>query len=388
MTRLLKLAGKEVGGGVESTASVSIETARARLNAGAHRKCILDKLEAGVKALPTGDVGQEGERSRVTGFAESGIRKLAADGTAARLTVDEHFGLEALVSLNDRPVLRVRDGAVDTNDPLLGDWAGAILTNEASLLKMLSSVGRIDLDGAHIGTGFVVARGCIMTNRHVLEAITEEFRALTGGSQFQFVGAVTINFSDSGVDPKGCFKITSVLAAGADRIDERLDFLHLDMALLEVELANDKAVVLPQQMPLARDLQGGPATRDLFVVGFPARPPAAALRDPVTGALRQDVAKRLGELFGMAYSVKYLSPGEVKAPLGKLDGDPRAWVFAHDATTLGGNSGSLVARFGDPFGVIGLHFGGGTLRANFAHGLDAVTRSPQSRQIPPSVNWV
>lgn len=392
-TRLLKLAGKQAGGGVESAASVSVETAMKRLKTSAHKKGILDKLDAAMSAMPTGDPALEAERKRVVGLAESGVDKLATDGPTARLTVDEHFGLEALVSLHDRPALRVRGGVVDINDPLLGDWVGAILTNEALLSPMLAAVGRIDLDGGHVGTGFVVAPGCIMTNRHVLEVITEEFRAVNGASQFHFLGSATINFSDDGVGPEKSFKIKSVLAAGAERIDERLDFLHLDMALMEVESTNgfrtEKGdVKLPTPMPLARDIPHGSATQEIFVAGFPARPPAAALRDPVTKAFRQDVATRLGELFGMAYSVKYLSPGEIRTPLGKVEGDPRAWVFAHDATTLGGNSGSWVMRIGEPFGVIGLHFGGGTLRANYAHGVDAVSRSAQSLQLLASAKWI
>ena len=41
----------------------------------------------------------------------------------------------------------------------------------------------------------------------------------------------------------------------------------------------------------------------------------------------------------------------------------------HDATTLGGSSGSLVASMDAPLRAVGLHFGGAWRSENYAHGL-------------------
>jgi hypothetical protein len=47
-------------------------------------------------------------------------------------------------------------------------------------------------------------------------------------------------------------------------------------------------------------------------------------------------------------------------------------VFDHDATTLGGNSGSVVGALSDDLPAVGLHFAGDWLRANHAHDLALV----------------
>jgi serine protease len=372
--RLLKIVGKSSGGGSESAAAVTVETARRRLRDG-HDRVIVDKLDAALGSLPLGGAALSTDRKNVTEDAYKALRKLSEDGLAAALTPDESFGIEALINIHDRPALRVKNGKIDQQDPLLGDWGGSLLPANHLLEPVLASVGRIDLDGVHLGTGFVVASGCIMTNRHVLEAIAEEFRQANGSETWAFTGQATINFAEDGFGDEKRFKILRVIAAGPNRINEIVDFAHLDMAVLEVETKNIRGNRLPGALPLLAREELVQLKSEILVAGYPARPGINALRDPVTGVVRDDVVTRLGKLFGLAYSVKYLSPGEIDFPAGKLDGDARAWVFAHDATTLGGNSGSWAIWLGEPFGVVGLHFGGGTLRANYAHGLAAVRKS-------------
>lgn len=385
--QLLRIVGKSSGGGVESAAAVTVEAARRRLRGG-HADKILDKLATALGALPSETEALADERKRVVTDAQSGLRKLAEDGLAAGLTATERVGIEALVNIHDRPALRVRNGDVDPNDPLLGDWQATLLLAADKPPVALASVGRIDLDGEHVGTGFVVAPGCIMTNRHVLEAIAEEFRKLDGSTGFAFTGEPSINFADDGLGDARRFRITRVIAAGPDRIDDTVDFAHLDMALLQVETRNSANMDLPAALPMIEDPQIAASKAEIFVAGYPARPPAAAVLDPETNVIRPDVVARLREIFGLAYSVKYLSPGEIDNPAGSLTGDARGWVFAHDATTLGGNSGSWVIRIGEPFGVIGLHFGGGTLRANFAHGIAAVRKTGLIGQLGDELTWI
>jgi hypothetical protein len=110
--------------------------------------------------------------------------------------------------------------------------------------------------------------------------------------------------------------------------------------------------------------------------------------DPKTGAFSIEVSKRLAQIFNLKFGRKYLSPGAVDQPTDVTD-DTQHWVFTHDATTLGGNSGSAVIRVMAPLGVAGLHFGGATLTANFAHSLAAVKASDKLPALKdPSINWL
>ena len=363
------------GTGLESTAAMSLERAQHKLRAG-HGRDLIEGMEKTFSAQPEADDAISAERALVLKSAKTGLAKLAAGGAGARLSTHEIFAAEALVSLHNRPALRVKGDGFDLNDPMLGDWS-ATLFNSAALSQKIAAVGRINLDNAHVGTGWVIAPGLIATNRHVLEALAEEFSLATGGTKWVFDGTASINFDATGVGSAKSFKITELVSTGADRINGQVDFGHLDMAILAVETTNATGAALPAALPLIGNIDLAGAGSDILVCGFPARPDPNTLRDPDTGLLREDVVTRLQRIFGFAYSVKYLSPGQIQAGPGTLDGDVAKWVIGHDATTLGGNSGSIALFLGDPLGVVGLHFGGGTLRSNYAHALQAVRASSQ-----------
>ena len=109
----------------------------------------------------------------------------------------------------------------------------------------------------------------------------------------------------------------------------------------------------------------------IAVVGYPAPPGSNAVIDPATQRVSLEMIDRLAALFQNRYGVKYLSPGVIDAKVGEVTGDPQGWAFAHDATTLGGNSGSPVLAF-ESMRLCGIHFGGMPLRQNLAHGLAKV----------------
>ena len=70
--------------------------------------------------------------------------------------------------------------------------------------------------------------------------------------------------------------------------------------------------------------------------------------------------------FTKRYGVKRLSPGRIMETAGRLAGDSYDRVFTHDASTLGGASGSVVAHLnGADLLVVGIHFGGEMLRQNY-----------------------
>jgi hypothetical protein len=106
-------------------------------------------------------------------------------------------------------------------------------------------------------------------------------------------------------------------------------------------------------------------------VGFPAQAnPFFGTGDPDPGMETNEV---MAKVFGMKFGVKKLAPGQVNELPGALAGDINNCVFSHDASTLGGNSGSCIVDFmRDGTRVIGLHFAGMSRKRNYAHSLAAL----------------
>ncbi|MGW5152997.1 S8 family serine peptidase [Rhodococcus koreensis] len=286
--------------------------------------------------------------------------------------------LEALVQLDGRPALRLSDDGVDPSDPELGEWQGAIVLHP-TFAELQRSVGRIDTTpGVHAGTGFVVGDGLIMTNRHVLEALAFPTPSRSHPSGWVVIGEPVVNFSPSGTDATRSFRIADVVFSGPDPIDGRIDLAHLDLALLRVEQTNAEGAGLPPALKLSDQAIAVGAAK-LFVVGYPALP--TLLPSDEEGKRRMDVVRRLREIYDMKYGVRYLSPGLVLTSSGALPESPKHWVFTHDATSLGGNSGSCVLSFDHNLDIAGLHFAGDWLRANYAHAIDEV-RSEISGFVP------
>jgi hypothetical protein len=196
---------------------------------------------------------------------------------------------------------------------------------------------------------------------------------------------VTIDFADTPSSATGSsrFRIKSVIGAGLDDIDlDRIEFSDLDAATLEVESVNDLGAELPAPLELRRDPTLADVKREIFIIGYPARP--AVLPRDAAGDINMEVVKRLSELFGTDYGNKYLAPGEVILAVGGHPGDVRRHMFCHDATTLGGNSGSCILSFNE-LAAVGLHFGGDWLKQNFAHGLGVLSGSGP---FLAGLNWV
>ena len=263
--------------------------------------------------------------------------------------------LEALVRLDGRPALRLSDDGVDLNDPELGEWQGAVVLHP-TFGKTQRSVGRIDLrPGVHAGTGFVIGAGLVMTNRHVLEVLGFPTPSRQSPATWILGGEPVINFSPSGTDPTRAFRILEVVFSGPDPIEQRVDLAHLDLALLRVEETNAEGAALPSALMLSEEPIAIGAAK-IFVVGYPALP--RVLPSDEDGRSRMDVVERLRKIFGMDYGVRYLSPGLVMTAPSTLEDSPRQWVFTHDATSLGGNSGSCVLSFDHDLDIAGLHFAG------------------------------
>lgn len=377
------------GGVVESTAGTTEAAARAFLS-GDGRDEIVGLAETVLKGLdPARDSSQAVTALRKDVLARTpGVLKAIGEGKAIhRMAPEERFATEALIRMTGRPAMRIRNGALDPQHPEMGDWVTSLVGTAAEkwLKPLLAAVGRIDLQDAdgrqlHAGTGTVVADGLVMTNRHVLDAVADP---LPGGG-FVLRGPVSIIFDDDAKDERQRFALTQVVAAGAERIGRHVDLGRLDMAFFAIAPSNDAGAAPPPPAPVAGPMPSDYSDR-VVVVGYPARPGAGAVIDPDTGQPAVSMIDRLAEIYQDEYGVKYLSPGEVEAAVGALAQDPRGWAFSHDATTLGGNSGSPVLEL-ETKHLCGLHFGGGPLRQNLAHGLEAVKAlAERERVIDPQV---
>lgn len=309
--------------------------------------------------------------------AEEVVTTLATGGSPGRRSAQMmRATTEAIVLLTGRPALRIVKGMIDPDDPQLGEWAASLGPARNALKPLFDAVGRIDVktpDGqVHIGTGTVIGKGLVMTNRHVVDVFAEPLPAAGGKQRFLLNGDVSICFDEAARDDARRFAVKGIVTAGRQRIGPFVDLAKLDVAILDVETTNKAGKALPKAAGRAPLMTGAGAKSNLIVAGYPAPPPREAAIDPDTGKVSTAIWDRFFELFGDDYSMKYVSPGRILNQPGTVSGDAVGWAFSHDATTLGGNSGSAVLSLHAPYGVGGLHFGGEVLRQNLAHDLATV----------------
>jgi glutamyl endopeptidase len=311
-----------------------------------------------------GGLGMSG--APVTSGRRADVEQVLADGRRAALKVrdtdpqhvtltpDEQVGLEAVILLFGRPALLIENGSFATAP---AGWE--VLEAERPRIEAtIRSVGRIELlNRGMVGTGFLVAPGVIMTNRHVAEVFALPVDA--GGWTFKVGRTPVIDYLDErGAASSATFRILGVIGIHSDvRID--LALLRVDPDALEAAPADWIApgpLPLSQSEPLVRD-----AERFVYVVGHPA--------SDNQGITPPEVMTRI---FGDIYEVKRLQPGALTSISATL---PR---FSHDCSTLGGNSGSCVVDL-ETHRVVGLHFSGGYRETNYAVALWRLTDDPLLR---------
>jgi hypothetical protein len=356
--RLTRGPASSIGDSLESAAKepASIDDARVKQS--------IDLLKQALGRAKSSDPRRDDLQDRVTNSAQAGLRKLASEGPAADLSVAERFGIEAVIHADgSRPVFFIRNGDVDRSGVEAGKWDEALQSRIRAVREVLPAVGRIGSRQSRFsysGTGFLVGDRLVVTNRHVLQAIAVQ----STDGQWNLYQDTTIDFLGEIDNPSmQSFNVKEVVFAGPEPI-LGLDPKRLDVALLKIEPVMAGAM-LPN--PVALSSKTGPVSsrRDLYVVGFPA---AADLYygtgDPAVGT---EFASVLSSLFRDEFGVKRLAPGQIDAGVGTVDDGGKQWAFEHDASTLAGNSGSMVTDFADGSTVIGLHFGGGPRRENYAH---------------------
>jgi hypothetical protein len=286
------------------------------------------------------------------------MERLGDEGFEAQLLPREEDALEAIVEVNgSRPTLAVSpNDTVDYDDEMLKQWRESTKQFSAQISTVAAAVGRVDLNGKHQGTGFVIKPGLILTNRHVLQVLARLNRA--GDWEFQGEPSITFDANPSSSRTRQ-FKIRKkVVRCGPQAIDpNHLDPTKLDFAVLECEVPAG-GPGFPAPLSLESDANRITESRQIFAIGYPAAPAAGVYDDDL-----------LTQLFKHRYGVKRFSPGEIDRGFGTAADGTGETVFTHDATTLGGNSGSCVVDFAiDGQLVAGLHFAGAPKKQNFAHG--------------------
>ena len=300
------------------------------------------------------------------GAAESGLQKLAED-RVQEITPSEMFGLEAIVLPRNRPVAFVRGNSYDDLD---GPW---VSLNDEVVKKRIASllplIGRVEVPSSPIlpyaGTGFVVGQGLIATNRHVAQifaqglGLTIRYRA--GDAAIDFKRQV-----DAPDDER-----TAYLSVRA------VEMIHpyWDMALLRVDdLPTDRMLRLSVKSP--EEL----LDHNVVVIGYPARDE------------RNDVALQ-DRIFNRTYNVKRLQPGVIRTRAKVQSFENSVNALTHDASTLGGNSGSAVIEV-DTGEVVALHFAGEYLKANYAVPMYELARDSRVASrlnfggtLPPTNDW-
>lgn len=223
--------------------------------------------------------------------------------------------LEKLIRMM-RPVMFIRHGAADRLhadvQPTFPRWSDF----QSSLQPVAYSIGaifRVETKERKtlIGTGFVVAPGLLMTNRHVVDMLTH-------GSGILAPDGAVVDFEQEAdlLPEKEPVPIRSVVAMHPEH----------DLALLQI--------ADPEADRRALSFAGGAAVRgdDIAVVGYPVND---VVRNPMF----------VNALFNGRFGVKRAAPGDV------VSTSERSLV--HDCTTLGGNSGSpiLLLATGEVAGV-------------------------------------
>ena len=316
-------------------------TESARLDGGG---AAVEAVGPAVEELVPASVPPGFSRDEVTAVAN---KVLASDALDPR----EKYITEAIIIPDLRPAVLVSGDDFSVEHKAWPDYVRGSAAH-ARLKAAIPKVGRIEVFGnpaiPYGGTGFLVGPDLVMTNRHVAQL----FAAGVGTKGLRFIDRMGagIDFTrEHGGAPEGTpFAIRSI----------RMVHPYWDLALLETEGLEQRGWLTFN--PAEPDTT---APQRMAVIGYPAF-------DPRNNAQVQD------QVFGGVYNVKRLQPGLFNGR--RLIDSFRKPVNAatHDASTLGGNSGSVLVDSGSGR-ALGLHFAGIYKDTNFAVPAADLARDPR-----------
>jgi endonuclease G len=257
------------------------------------------------------------------------------------LSNNSDLALETIVLKVGRPVLTISndEAQLDFRDAESEVWRQRLISAKSDLVHAAKAVGRIELknDPTYdwVGTGWLVGKDIVVTNRHVAQVFTQRrghdliFRQNLNGLQLQ----ANIDFLEEAGNNLECvFRIIEIIAVDDD---------GPDMAFFRVEQSGQ--TILAE--PILLDTAVATKSQLVAVIGYPAHDSRIPDFDLMT------------RIFGNVYNKKRLAPGTITGASGNQ--------ITHDCSTLGGNSGSVVLDLVTGKAV-GLHFAGRYLENNFA----------------------
>ncbi len=256
-------------------------------------------------------------------------------------------GLEAIIERFTRPVCLVQDSQISPPPDDFVD-SDSVMTHvdtaRAVVEPRIPSVGRIDLRNSAqswAGTGWVVAPGVVATNRHVAALFARSegdgfaYRTNFNGRQLR----ATMDWRreyNRGAESR--FAVTEIIWIEPDG--------QFDVALLRIADSGEGGEAQPEPIDLLdAEYTESAVGKWVSVIGYPARDS------------RNDFADQQ-RIFDGVYNVKRFAPGRITAATDR-------GLIEHDATTLGGNSGSAVVDL-ETGKVAGIHFGGIEGEENYA----------------------
>lgn len=270
------------------------------------------------------------------------VSEAALEGGLESVNDDQSFMLETIVLRVGRPVLAIAENTavLEFKDAESEVWKERLVNAKSQLFKAIQSVGRIELQNHPsydwVGTGWLVDKNVIVTNRHVAEVFGKN-----SGTGFVF------RQGSDGTSVKASIDFLEEIDRTAEFVFRCTAILHIepepgpDMAFLKVEAIGGKQI--PGRINLSSSATQ--TKQDIAVIGYPARDSRIPDQQLMT------------DIFGNVYDKKRLAPGQV---IGVSDKQ-----LLHDCSTLGGNSGSVLLdlKTGE---AVGLHFAGRFLESNFA----------------------
>jgi endonuclease G len=323
----------------------------------------IDHELPGTESRITSVLRSKGLRSELAELAGSGELSPTRELVASDLLAD-HLGKnrsvaadaeffdtrsvsEAIILRLGRPVLFINDGVIEKAKAK--EIEDVVSKARKALVKPVGAVGRIELSDHDTydwcGTGWRVDEDFIITNRHVANIFAQrqgavfQYRVNAAGKQVRAHVDFREEYKGKLSEEFGIAEIVWI----ADDNDATPD-----MAVLKIR----RDPGLPEPLSLAaKDAAVG---QWIGVVGYPAKD---SRNDAIT----------MSEIFKDIYDVKRFSPGKVVNP-GK-----DTWYLTHDASTLGGNSGSAALDLATRK-VVGLHFGGSFKKTNYAVTVSTIKR--------------
>jgi endonuclease G len=247
--------------------------------------------------------------------------------------------LEAIIRRFTRPVQLVRRS---TFQPPADDFPEAeeiverLGAGRAGLEAAIPSSGRIDVRNHRlewVGTGWVVRPQLVVTNRHVAEEFARAdrgafaFRELLPGRPVRAV----VDWRQEYQEPaESRFRVREIVWIEPEP--------GPDVALIRLAAEGEDGESCPPPIGLLseKELDDLGVGGWIAAIGYPAR-------DSRNNAADQQ------RIFDGIYNCKRLAPGQISAITPEM--------ISHDATTLGGNSGSALVDL-DSGKAAALHFGG------------------------------